>query len=272
MEAGYPVHLANPAKISQYSGLKHTDDKYDAFWLAHLLRLNLLAEGYIYPKNERSVRDLLRKRSQLVRFKTTNILSAQNILARNTGQILKTDAIMKLDQRDLDQLFEDENLIMALECNLTLIHSLMEQVKMVEKRVHHLVKLRPEFKKLLTISGIGKILALTIMLETGKIDRFPKVGDFVSYCRNAPSKKTSNGKKKGEGNRKNGNKYLAWAFVEAAHFSIIHNEQARRYYQKKVQKTMAVVAIKALASKLSRASYFVMRDQVDFETSRLFGK
>ena len=110
------------------------------------------------------------------------------------------------------------------------------------------------------------------MLETGEISRFPGVSDFVSYCRNAPSKKTSNGKKKGEGNRKNGNKYLAWAFVEAAHFSLIHNELARRYYQKKISKTKSMVAIKALANKLARASYFVMRDQVDFEATRLFGK
>ncbi len=161
---------------------------------------------------------------------------------------------------------------MALESNLMMIHILKERIKQVEKRIRQRIQLKPEYKKLLTVSGIGTILALTVMLETGEISRFPGVSDFVSYCRNAPSKKTSNGKKKGEGNRKNGNKYLAWAFVEAAHFSLIHSELARRHYQKKVSKTKTVVAIKALASKLTRASYFVMRDQVDFEATRLFGK
>src|SRR6266566_5004390 len=84
-EAEYRVHLANPAAMQQYSGLKYKDDHTDARWLAHLLRLGVLPEGYIYPKAERAVRDLLRKRAHLVRQHTANVLSVQNIMARNTG-------------------------------------------------------------------------------------------------------------------------------------------------------------------------------------------
>lgn len=82
-EAGYRVHLANPSAIQKYSGLKHVDDKHDAFWLAEMLRLKILPEGYIYPKEERPIRDLLRKRGHLVRLRTSLILSLQNIVARN---------------------------------------------------------------------------------------------------------------------------------------------------------------------------------------------
>ena len=89
MEAGYHVHLANPAAMQQYAGLKYTNDDTDARWLAHLLRLGLLPTGYIYPKEDRAIRDLLRKRSQLVRQKTANLLSVQNLLTRNTGQTMK---------------------------------------------------------------------------------------------------------------------------------------------------------------------------------------
>src|SRR5438093_11665709 len=85
LEAGYRVHLANTAAIQQYAGLKYTDDHSDARWLAHLLRLGILPQGYIYPAAERAVRDLLRKRSQLVRQKTANLLSIENVLTRNTG-------------------------------------------------------------------------------------------------------------------------------------------------------------------------------------------
>src|SRR5215470_390840 len=85
MEAGYRVHLANPAAIQQYSGLKYTDDHSDARWLAHLLRLGVLPEGYIYPKAEQTVRDLLHKRAHVVRQHTANVLRMQNILVRNTG-------------------------------------------------------------------------------------------------------------------------------------------------------------------------------------------
>ncbi|MEW6003444.1 MAG: transposase [Nitrospirota bacterium] len=83
MEEGDKVHLANPSAIQQYSGLKHGDDKHDAFWLAEMLRLGVLPEGYIYPKEERPVRDLLRKRGHLVRLKTSPVISLQNILSRN---------------------------------------------------------------------------------------------------------------------------------------------------------------------------------------------
>jgi transposase len=100
MEAGYPVHLANTAAIQHYTGLKYTDDRSDARWLAHLLRLKLLPEGYIYPKEERAVRDLLRKRSQLVRQKVTHILSIQNLMSRNKGMRLSADKIRQLSEAD----------------------------------------------------------------------------------------------------------------------------------------------------------------------------
>src|SRR5687768_3634434 len=97
MEHGYRVHLANTAAIQQYEGLKYTDDNSDARWLAHMLRLGVLPQGYIYPKEERAVRDLLRKRSQLVRQRTTNLLSIQNLLTRNTGTSMSANRVKVLD-------------------------------------------------------------------------------------------------------------------------------------------------------------------------------
>ncbi len=80
---GFPLVLANPAAIQQYSGLKHADDKWDSFWLAHMLRLNILPTGYIYPKEDRAVRDLLRRRLLYVQEKTTHILSLQSMITRH---------------------------------------------------------------------------------------------------------------------------------------------------------------------------------------------
>jgi len=85
MDAGYRVHLAHPSAIKKYEGLKHSGDVADAAYLAQLLRLGLLAEGYIYPREQRGVRDLARKRMQLVRYRTAQILAIENILARQTG-------------------------------------------------------------------------------------------------------------------------------------------------------------------------------------------
>ena len=87
MESGFKVHLVNTAAVVQYEGLKYTDDDHDARWLAHLLRLDILPTGYIYPKDKRPVRDLLRKRSQLVRYRTAQILSIQSLMSRNTVRI-----------------------------------------------------------------------------------------------------------------------------------------------------------------------------------------
>ncbi len=270
MEAGYPVHLANTAAIQQYHGLKYTDDDTDARWLAHLLRLGVLPTGYIYPKKERAIRDLLRKRSQLVHQKTANLLSIQNLLTRNTGQAFSGNQIKQLVPETVGELVALPEHAVALQATLAVMCHLAEQITMIERVVKARVHLRPPFRLLRTVPGIGQTLAFTIMLEAGDIRRFPTVGQFASYCRCVGSTKLSNGKHKGQGNTKNGNKYLAWAFIEAANFAIRYYPSIRRFYQRKQAKTHGVVAIKAVAHKLARACYYVMRDQVPFEIDKVF--
>ena len=108
------------------------------------------------------------------------------------------------------------------------------------------------------------------MLEVGDINRFLKVGNYSSYCRCVKSEKISNGKKKGKNNQKNGNKYLSWAYVEAANFANRYCNGAKRFYQRKKAKRNNIVATKALSNKICRASYYIMRDQVPFDEVRLF--
>jgi len=216
MEAGYRVHLANPAAMQQYNGLKYTDDHSDARWLAHLLRLGVLPEGYIYPKAERAVRDLLRKRTHLVRQHTANVLSVQNILVRNTGVRLSIKQIRELTKRDLERLLPEADQILAVTSSLAVLDCLSRQIKALEQTVHTRLKHTPAYEQLLTVQGIGTILAQTITLETGAVSRFPTVGNYASYCRCVDSTKISNGKRKGQGNFKNGNPYLGWAYMEAA--------------------------------------------------------
>jgi transposase len=151
------------------------------------------------------------------------------------------------------------------------IHFLKERIKLIEKELKFQFNLREEFKCLQTIPGVGDILSFTIMLEVGDISRFAQVGNYSSYCRCVKSERFSNNKKKGEGNRKNGNKYLAWAYIEAAHFAIRFCPNAQRFYQRKMAKTNRVVALKALSNKLARASYYMMRDQAPYDPRKLFG-
>jgi len=180
MDQGHKVHLANTAAIQQYEGLKYTDDNSDARWLAHILRLGVLPEGYIYPKQQRPVRDLLRKRGQLVRQRTCNLLSIQNLVTRNTGSSISGNRIKTLDTEEVDQLLPDRDLALAVKASLSMMRCANEQIEILERTVRDRVKLRSEFSFLKSVPGIGPILALTIMLETGDIRRFSTVGDFAS--------------------------------------------------------------------------------------------
>jgi transposase len=270
MDEGHKVHLANTSAIQQYEGLKYTDDEYDARWLAHLLRLGVLPQGHIYPKQDRAVRDLLRKRGQMVRQRTMNLLSIQNLFSRNTGSSMSANRVKRLDSQQVENLFANADLALAIQANLAMLGCAAEQIERLEKTVLERGKLKPEFKLLKTGPGIGEILALTIMLETGDITRFPSVGDYASYCRCVGSQKISNGKKKGSGNTKNGNKYLGWAYVEAANFAIRFNARIKSFYQRKQSKSKRVVALKAVAHKLCRACYYIIRDQVAFDIGKAF--
>ena len=270
-EHGFNVHLANPAAIQAYSGLKHTDDKWDSFWLAHMLRLGILPQGYIYPKQHRSMRDLLRRRLMFVRQRTSQILSLQSMITRNRGLNYTGTEVKRFRDEFIDVLFSDPHLVFTAKRNLATIKFLDRIVGEIETEVNSQLKLKKQFRMLLTTPGIGNILAMTIMLEVGDIGRFAKAGNYSSYCRCVESKKISNGKKKGENNKKNGNRYLAWAYVEAANHAIRSCCGAQRFFQRKMSKNKRVVAIKALANKLTKATYFIMRDQVGFDSAKLFG-
>jgi len=271
MAAGFRVHLANPAAIVQYEGLKHSGDEHDARWLAHLLRLKILREGYIYPKAARGVRDLMRRRMQLVQTRSTQLLAMQTQLMRSTGRSLSSAQLKGAQAAALlPGLVDEPNVVSALQANLAVAQALSAEIERLEREIVSQVKLAAQFEPLLSVPGIGKILGLCIMLETGEIARFAKVGNFASYARCVDSERLSNGKKKGEGNAKCGNRYLAWAFVEAAHFAVRYNGRIQRFYQRKAAKTNQMVAIKAVAHKLARAAYHVMRTCEPFEEERAF--
>jgi transposase len=271
MDNGYKVHLANPSAIQKYEGLKHSDDKYDSFWLAHLLRLGILPEGYIYPKEERPLRDLLRKRGHLVKLRTSLLLSLQGVISRSCGVKVQANQIkVTKENRVAPFLSGNDDLELSGAVSKETIDFLTRKIRKIETAIKKKIKLKKSFVVLKTICGVGDILSLTIMLETGTIDRFPTVGDYTSYCRKVPSGWTSNGKTKGKGNKKNGNKYLAWAFSEAAELARRFDENARAWYNRKAAKTNFMIAHSALASKLARAAYYIMKNGVAFDHRKLF--
>jgi len=268
----YPMRLANPARMQENIGLKNANDKTDARFLAKQMVMGVLPEGYIYPKGQRSVRDLLRRRMRLVQVRTAEWLSLESLVARHSGRDLGIQALQGLEAGELSALLgEDPLVVEAAQLSYRHIAFLDREIRLIESTVEPRVKLSANYQRLLTVPGIGRILAMTIELETGPIGRFPGPGHYASYCRAVKAEYTSNNKKKGEGNSKNGNRYLAWAYIEAANFAVRFSPELRAWYQRKAARTKRVVALKALANKLAKACFFMLRDGVAFDVRRLVG-
>jgi len=266
----YPVVLANPAQIDQYSGIKHADDKNDAFFLAELQRLNILPTGHIYDPVLRPVRDLLRRRMGLVHQRTALMLSFKSLYARTTGQAMSLSRLKSMDVAEAKTLYQHPANCLIAKVQKEHIEKLDQSIALLEKVVLQSARELPCYHQLNTLPGIGRILAMTITMEVGQIHRFKTPGDFASYCRTVDSQRLSNGKKKGDNNQKCGNKYLAWAFVEAANFAKRFDEHCRRWFDRKAAKTSTVIATKALACKLAKAAWHLMTQATDYDPKRMF--
>lgn len=268
----YPVVLAHPSEMEQYDGIKAADDLTDAAFLARLARLNILPTGYIYPKQDRPVRDLLRRRTLVVRQRAALILSLQNMALRQTGQKIGWRTLRKLSVAERAALLGDHDCLAFVTTEqIELIGVLTKKIRRFEQKILEHAQLRPAYECLLTMPGVGVILALTIMWETGDIGRFATVGDYTSYCRCVRATHTSNGKTKSKNNGRNGNPYLAWAFVEAVHLALRTCPPARSFYDKKHTRRNGALATKALAAKWSKAAYYMMQRQEAFDLTRVFG-
>lgn len=268
IESGFSMHLVNTTAVASYSGLKHSDDEDDARWLAHLMRLGILPTGFIYPKETRPFRDRLRKRLQIVQQRTKHLLSLKSFYARQFGEHINTNDI----HRNASAFEVDDpalNAIIQPNIESFLLHS--QQIKRIEKELkNERFKGMEEFELVKTVPGIGEILSMTVLSEVGDINRFEAVGNFVSYARCVESKCMSNNKKKGQNNRKCGNRYLSWAFHEAAHHSLANYPAIKDFYQRKKKKTNGIIAIRTVAHKLARACFHVLKNKQPFDMELAF--
>jgi transposase len=270
-DAGYNTLLANPARIEQYSGRKRTDDKSDALFLAELSRLNILPQGYICERGTRAVRDLLRRRLMLVQQRTALYISLKSLYTRTTGQRLPLTQVKSATLETAGEWHANPDNELAARVQLGVVEQLGTAIETIEKRVMKEVKRSKGFRMLQTVPGIGPILGMTIVLETVDIARFKTAGDFASYCRCVDTARSSNGKKKGRNNGKCGNQYLAWAFVEAAHGAARSCSRAGSFYDRKKRERNGTVATKALACKLAKACWHMLKEETAFDPEKCFG-
>jgi len=207
---------------------------------------------------------------QLVRGRTTHILAVEQITARDLGARISSNQVKRLTAEAVDQMPLYENLALAIKASLAIINVASVQIDVLEKRLKETVKPRAEYAFLSGLPGVGRVLATTILLETGPIERFGAEDNFLSYARCVDCRYTSNGKRKAKGNTKKGNKYLAWAFIEAAHFGIRYCPQAKRFHKRKKAKTNNVVATKVLMHELARACFHMLKGRKPFDVTRCF--
>lgn len=267
---GHDIKLGNPAQMKQYTGLKSTDDRSDARWLAEMLRLGIFPESYIYPEKTRCVRDALRRRQLFVRRRTQALLSFGSLLTRY-GQVAPTArGIRDWDAEQIQATQLDPFVQLQLRTLKEEWNSSNRQAKEVESAVGKFVQPCASRRRIRQVPGIGDTLGMTILLEAGDFRRFKNASCYASYCRTVKSERISNGKKKGENNTRNGNPYLAWAYIEAATFAPRFYPAIQSWYDRKKKQRSPILARKALACKLSKATWHVMHEK-DFDMKMMFG-
>ena len=269
-EQGHPVVLGNPAKMKQYDGLKKTDDRSDARWIAELVRLGIFPESYIYPREVRGVRDALRRRQLFVRRRTQALLSMEGLMERYGLPAPGARVIEKWTTKDVEATQLEGFVQLQLRTLLEAVQSSHRLATEIESAVLDFVGPTNGMKAIQTVPGIGQVLGMTIELESGDFSRFANAGCYASYCRAVKSERTSNSKKKGENNRRNGNPYLAWAFIEAAGFAARFYPSIQAWHDRKKRKRNIFVARKALAAKLAKAVWHVMNGE-KFKMEMMFG-
>jgi len=274
MDAGFEVTLAHTLGLSMITGAKVKTDKRDAFVLARLLRLGAVPKGYIYPKEQRPVRDLLRYRNSLVRRRAAEYGSLWKMLAQYGIVCPTPDFHRHLTEEQLAEHLDHPVLRKQGAMTIERIHAYTRQIKEIEDTLLATVKDRPEFNLLQTIPGVGTILALTIYYETGDIGRFAGPKQFSSYCRVVPGVAQSGGvSKRGRGS-KQGNPHLKWAFCQAAVLATRFYQPVRKFRQKHLQRRKTkgnkLVSLGIVAHKMAVAAFYVLRDRVPFRGELMF--
>jgi transposase len=230
----------------------------------------MFPQAYVYPSEMRATRDLLRRRCHLARKRAELLAHIHNTNSQyNLPEIGKRLA-NKANREDVADHFPDPSVRKAIEVDVSLIDHYDQLLGEVELYLTRSAKTDDvqTFARLQSVPGIGEILALVILYEIQDISRFPRVQDFVSYCRLVKCAKESSGKKVGTSGKKIGNGHLRWAFAEAAVLFIRQSQPGKEYFVKLEHKHGKAKALTVLAHKLGRAVYYMLTREQAFDLQR----
>ena len=253
-------------------GGKTKNDQIDAGKIATLLRGGLFLQAYVYPRALRETRDLLRRRTFLVRQRAQFLTHIQNTNSTYNLPPLTQRITYAAHRADLVERFPGASVQRSIQADLALIAALDDQIRDLELYLTRTAKIDdPQTYHLLkTIPGVGPILALILLYEIHRIDRFPEVGNFASYARLVRCEHESAGKVKGFGVKKIGNGHLRWALGEAACLMLRRHEPAKAWLARQERKGGKARALGVLAAKLGRAVYHLLRRREAFDEQRFW--
>ena len=270
-----PFVLGHALYMKAIHGGKAKNDKIDAYKIATLLRGGMMPMAYVYPSEMRSTRDLLRRRTHLARKRAELIAHIQNINHQyNFAAMGRISRKCDRAKTDLAERFTDPSVQKNMELDISLIEHYDKLLNHLEHELSLLAKVHDadSYFRLRSVPGVGRVLGLTILYEIHDIDRFPRVQDFVSYCRLVKSAKESAGKIIGSSGNKIGNAHLKWAFSEAAVLFLRRNPEAIKYREKLARKHGKAKSLTILAHKLARAVYCILKRKEVFHPKVFFSK
>lgn len=272
-QEGIAFVLGHALYMKAIHGGKAKNDKIDAHKIAVLLRGGMLPQAYVYPAEKRATRDLLRRRHHLMRERAQLLAHIQNTNSQyNLPEIGKKIAY-KGNRDGVAERFAEPSVQKSIEVDLALIDHYDALLTELELYIVNTAKVHDAnaFYRLRSVPGIGKILALVMLYEIDDIQRFPRVQDFVSYCRLVKCAKESAGKRYGTSGKKIGNAHLKWAFSEAAVLFLRNNPAGQKYFARLERKHGKGKALTVLAHKLARAVYYLLRRETAFDMTQFLG-
>jgi transposase len=269
-----PFVLGHALYMKAIHGGKAKNDKIDAQKIAVLLRGGMLPQAYVYPAEMRATRDLLRRRMHLMRKRAELLTHVQQTNCQYNLPDIGKKIAYKTNRAGVAERFPDPAVQKSVEVDLALIDDYDRLLSDLELAIVKMAKQHDAdtFYRLQSVPGIGKILALVLLYEIHDIDRFPRVQDFVSYCRLVKCAKESAGKRYGTSGTKIGHAYLTWAFSEAAVLFLRANPVGQQYLARLEKKHGKGKALTVLAHKLARAVYYMLKRRTAFEMPKFLNQ
>jgi transposase len=274
LESQISFVLGHALALKAIHGGKTKNDKIDSEKLARLLRGGNFPQAYVYPREYRATRDLCRRRTYLVRRRGELMTHIRNTATQHNLELVTGQLAYPGNRKDLDRRFEHPSTQLSIQVDCEMIGALTEQIRKIERYLTDEAKLQlPQpYYNLLSVPGVGKVLALVLLYEIGSVDRFANVGRFLSYGRLVPGRHESAGKHYGSPGRKQGNAHLKWAFSEVATLMMRECAPVKQYVDRLEKKVGKNKALSILAARTGRAVYFMLKRGEAFDIKRLLNQ